>query len=242
MTSILVWAALAAAGIAAGTIGGIAGFGSAVLLLPVCVFAFGASKAVPILTIASLMGNVSRAAFSWEETDWTVVRVYTAGAIPATMAGAYIFATSDTILLQRALGLLILLMIPARRWLEHRGLRMRLWQFLPLGMAMGLLSGVAGMTGPINAPYFLAYGLVKGAYLATEALGSATIHLVKSTVYGRFALLDMPAFFAGIALGLALVTGSWLGKRIVNRIDAAAFTRIVEMLLLLAGSAMLAGV
>lgn len=41
----------------AGTIGGVVGFGSAVILLPVCAKGIGAAQARPILTIAALIGN-----------------------------------------------------------------------------------------------------------------------------------------------------------------------------------------
>jgi len=112
------------------------------------------------------------------------------GAVPAAIVGALIFVDLDAAFIHRLLGAFILLMIPARRWATRRALTIRRWQLLPVGAAMGLLSGVVGTAGPVNAPFFLAYGLVKGAYLATEALGAAAVHLTKSAVYGRFAALD----------------------------------------------------
>ena len=44
----------------AATIAGVTGFGGAVLLLPVLVWAFGARDAVIVLTVAQLIGNGSR--------------------------------------------------------------------------------------------------------------------------------------------------------------------------------------
>lgn len=97
----------------------------------------------------------------------------------------------DAALIHRLLGAFILLMIPARRSAAHHDMTIQRWHLLPLGAVMGLLSGVVGTVGPINAPFFLAYGLVKGAYLATEALGAAAVRLTKSAVYGRLAALDL---------------------------------------------------
>lgn len=242
MTEPLLWIPLLSIALVAGTIGGVVGFGSAVILLPVCAYAFGASQAVPILTVAALLGNLSRAAFSWRETDWPAVGFYVLGAIPAAMAGSFIFVELDTALIHRLLGAFILLMIPARRWAARRSLAIRRWYLLPVGAAMGLLSGVVGTAGPVNAPFFLAYGLVKGAYLATEALGAATIHLTKAAVYGRFAALDAETAGYGLIIGIALIGGSWLGKSIVLRIDTPAFVAIVEALLAVAGMLMLFGI
>lgn len=238
----LLWLPLLAVALVAGTIGGVVGFGSAVILLPVCAYVFGAAQAVPILTVAALIGNLSRAAFSWREADWPAVGIYVLGAAPFAAIGAFIFIELDAALIHRLLGAFILLTIPARRWAARRDMTVRRWQLLPLGAVMGLLSGVVGTVGPINAPFFLAYGLVKGAYLATEALGAAAVHLTKATVYGRFAALDLETLGYGLLIGLALIAGSWLGKRIVSRLDTPAFIGIVEILLAVSGVVMLAGI
>lgn len=237
----LLWIPLLAVALLAGTIGGVVGFGSAVILLPVCAYVFGAAQAVPILTVAALIGNLSRAGFSWRETDWAVVRLYVAGAVPFAAIGAFIFVELDVALIHRLLGAFILLMIPARCWATARNMTVRRWQLLPLGAVMGLLSGIVGTVGPINAPFFLAYGLAKGAYLATEALGAAAVHLTKATVYGRFAVLDFETLGSGLAIGVALIAGSWAGKRIVMRLDTPGFIRTVEVLLAASGLAMVLG-
>ncbi|AZG78805.1 sulfite exporter TauE/SafE family protein [Methylocystis rosea] len=239
--SLLTWLVLIPIALVAGTVGGTVGFGSAVILIPICVYYFGASPTVPILTVAALLGNLSRAAFSWRETDWLACGVYVAGALPSAILGALIFIEIDAALIHRLLGLFILLMIPASRLMARFAMKVMLWQLFPIGVAMGLLSGVVGTVGPINAPFFLGYGLVKGAYLATEALGAAAVHLTKSLVYGRFAAIDPVSLANGLTIGMALIGGSYLGKQIVNRIDATRFRNLLELMLAVAGSLMLLG-
>ncbi|WP_457849484.1 hypothetical protein, partial [Staphylococcus aureus] len=63
--------------------------------------------------------------------------------------------------------------------------------FLIVGAGIGFLSGMVASTGPINTPFFLAYGLVKGAFLATEALGSIAIGMTKALVFRRFDALPV---------------------------------------------------
>jgi hypothetical protein len=238
----LLWLPLLAVALVAGTLGGVVGFGSAVILLPVCAYVFGASEAIPVLTVAALIGNLSRAAFSWRETDWPAVLIYVLGSVPFAALGALLFVQLDAALIHRLLGAFLLLMIPARRWAVHHNMTVQRRHLMPLGAVMGLLSGVVGTVGPINAPFFLAYGLVKGAYLATEALGAAAVHLTKSAVYGRFAALDPETLGYGLAIGLALIVGSWFGKQIVMRLEASAFIRMIEVLLGLSGTLMLLGI
>jgi uncharacterized membrane protein YfcA len=44
----------------AGTLSGIVGFGSSIMLMPVLVIAFGPREAVPIMAVAAVMANLSR--------------------------------------------------------------------------------------------------------------------------------------------------------------------------------------
>ena len=47
-------------GLVAGTVGGIVGFGTSIMLMPALVLVFGPREAVPIMAIAAIMANASR--------------------------------------------------------------------------------------------------------------------------------------------------------------------------------------
>jgi uncharacterized membrane protein YfcA len=233
-------ALLVLVGLVAGTIGGVVGFGSGVLLLPVVAWTFGPVQAVPILTVASLIGNVSRAALYLREIDWRVVGYYSAGAVPAATLGALVFVRLESHVIPIVFGAFVVVIVPVRRWAEKHELRAKLRHFPLVGAALGFLSGLVSTTGPINAPFFLSFGLVRGAYLATEATSTALVHATKSVVYGKFAALTSETIVIGIALGTLLLVGSYQGKRIVERVDAARFVLIVEVALVVSGVVMLA--
>jgi sulfite exporter TauE/SafE len=59
-----------AAGLVAGTISGIVGTGSSIILVPILVIAFGPKQAVPTMAIAALMANLARILAWWREVDW----------------------------------------------------------------------------------------------------------------------------------------------------------------------------
>jgi uncharacterized membrane protein YfcA len=52
---------------AAALISGAAGFGGALLLLPLLVASVGVVQAVPLLTVAQFVGNLSRAGFGFSQ-------------------------------------------------------------------------------------------------------------------------------------------------------------------------------
>ena len=104
-------------GLAAGTISGIVGFGSSIMLMPVLVIVYGPLQAVPIMAIAAILANVSRVLIWWREVDWRACAAYSLTAAPAAALGARTLLVLPPALIEGALGVFFLLMIPARRWL-----------------------------------------------------------------------------------------------------------------------------
>ena len=231
------WGIVLAIGVVAGTLGGIVGFGTSILLLPVLVIVFGPKEAVPIMAIVAMMANLSRVAIWWRDVDWRVSGVYSLTAIPFAALGAITLLRMNPRTIEIALGVFFLLAIPVRRWLV--GFRLRLWQMALVGAGIGYLTGIVASTGPINTPFFLAYGLVKGAYLSTEAIGSLAIYITKAVVFSSFGALPWPTVLKGLIIGTSVTAGSFVAKRFVLRLDQSHFHLLMDALLLFAGIAMI---
>jgi uncharacterized membrane protein YfcA len=237
----MIWLAVLALGLGAGTLSGIVGFGASILLMPVLMLAFGPLEAVPIMAIAGVMANISRVAVWWQEVDWRANAYYCATGIPAAALGARTLLSLDPRIVEGILGAMFLMMIPTRRWLFARKLRIEAWHLALVGAGIGYLSGMVASTGPINTPFFLAYGLVKGAYLSTEALGSMAIGLTKAIVFQRFNALPLETVARGLIVGATLMIGSRLAKGFVIRLDAHQFRALMDGLLAGAGLVLLCG-
>ena len=237
----MTWAAILALGLVSGTLSGIVGFGASITLMPVLMLAFGPLEAVPIMAIAALLANFSRVVVWWREVDWRANAYYCATAIPSAALGARTLLILEPRLVEGILGAMFLLMIPARRWLLARGLRIKAWHLALVGAGIGFLSGMVASTGPINTPFYLAYGLVKGGYLATEALGSMAIGITKAIVFQRFNALPWETVARGLVIGATLMIGSRLAKGFVLRLDAHQFRVLMDCLLAGAGLMLLWG-
>ena len=237
----MIWLAVLALGLAAGTLSGIVGFGASIMLMPALMLAFGPQEAVPMMAIAALLANLSRVLVWWREIDWRANAYYCATAVPFAALGARTLLVLDPRLVEGILGGLFMVMIPARRWLFARGLRVEAWHLSLVGAGIGFLSGLVASTGPINTPFFLAYGLVKGAYLATEALGSMAIGITKAIVFQRFDALPLETVGRGLLVGTSLMLGSRLAKGFVLRLDASQFRLLMDLLLAGAGLVLLWG-
>jgi uncharacterized membrane protein YfcA len=226
-------------GLAAGTISGIVGFGSSIMLMPVLVIVFGPLHAVPIMAIAAILANIARVLIWWREVDWRACGAYSVTGVPAAALGARTLLALPPALIEGALGVFFLLMIPARRWLGARGMRLRAVHLLPIGAVVGFLTGIVVTTGPITAPIFLAAGLVKGAFIATEAAGSLAVYLSKAAVFRQLGALPAPVIVQGLFAGASLMAGAWLAKRFVLRLHPDRFRVLMDALMLVSGLAML---
>jgi uncharacterized membrane protein YfcA len=226
---------LAVVAFVAAMLAAVTGFGGAAVLLPMLVLVFGAREAIPILTVAQLIGNGSRVWFNRHELDLKVVAWFALGGVPMAILGGMLFARVPLAALTRVLGAFLILSVAWRQIWRGTKRRLPLKSFVAIGAISSFLSALLGSVGPLMAPFFLAYGLVKGAYIGTEALSTAVMHLTKLVAYKQSAILPMHAVFAGLALGPIMVGGSFVGERIVDRISERVFVAIMELTLLAAG-------
>jgi uncharacterized membrane protein YfcA len=139
----------------------------------------------------------------------------------------------------RLLGAFLLLTV-AWRHLRPGGLpRLPVPAFAVVGGGFSFLSALVGSVGPLMAPFFLAIGLVKGAYIGTEALSTVVMHVTKLAAYGTGALLDGHTIGIGVALAPIMIVGSYVGKRVLDRLPEAAFLWLVDAVLVVAGATFL---
>ena len=104
---------------------------------------------------------------------------------------------------------------------------------------MGYVTGVVVSTGPLTAPIFLAAGLVKGAFLSTEAAASLAVYLAKVAVFGSFGALPWDIVLKGLIVGSTLMAGAFIAKRFVLKLDAGSFRLLMDGLMLVSGLTLL---
>jgi uncharacterized membrane protein YfcA len=234
------WIFILLAGLGAGCLSGVIGTGSSIMLLPVLVHAFGPKQAVPIMAVAAVIANVSRVLAWWREVDWKAVAAYTVTGVPAAVLGARTLLALPSQVVEISLGLFFLAMVPVRHLLMRLQWKARLRHLALAGAAIGFLTGVVLSTGPLSVPVFLAHGLVKGAFLATEAASSLFIYIGKVLTFREFGALPAEVILQGLLVGLSLMAGTFAGKALVLRMSAAAHGQVLDGLLLMSGLALLA--
>lgn len=215
-----------------------AGFGGALLLLPLLNHTVGPSLAVPLLTLAQLVGNASRIWMGWGQIRWRPVGWFLASAVPLAVAGAFCFVALPKAIVVRCIGGSILAFVALQYFKVLRftpGRRL----LVGGGGVVGFLSGLVGSAGPLGAAVFLTLELPPVAYIASEAVTALAMHAVKTVVYQRSLSLGRETCALAAALGLAMVLGTWASKRIIETMKPEKFRAFVAVLLVLLALQML---
>jgi uncharacterized membrane protein YfcA len=236
---VLTYVLVLVVGYFAGVVSGIVGTGATIILLPVLVFAFGPREAVPIMAVVALMSNFAKITSWWKEIDWRACAAYAVGGVPAAALGARTLLILPEKVVNVALGLFFLAMIPGRRWLAARNLIIGPWLLVLAGAVIGFLTGIVVSTGPLSVPVFTAYGLVKGAFIATEAASSLALYISKAITFRSFGALPTDILLKGLIAGSSVMAGTYTARLIVERLSVAVFQHLLEVVMLVSGLALL---
>ena len=233
------WLALGAAAIVASSIGGVAGFGTGAIMIPVIAWTMGPKATVPVLTVGMFIGSGARLWFNRHDVDVRVAGAYLIGAIPCGVLGAMLYSSIEGPWISRLLGAFLLVAVPGRRWLTAHGLRVRLSHFPLIGGVFGFLGSLVGAIGPVVSPFFLAHGLMRGAYVSTDALCTVGNYLTRGLVFQRYQLMTEATVVVGLYIGVIMIGGAWIGRRLLDRLSERRFLRLIEALLIVCGLQML---
>lgn len=208
---------------AASFVRGLAGFGMAILLVPVLGLAVAPGAAVVVSNwLGVMIGLVGiRAIVGASEPSAFVI---SACAMVATPAGVWLLTITDpelarlliALIALTAFGLILLPKKPADH-VHHPGITGT------TGLLSGVLTGFAGMPGPPVVPYYL------GRHIAPE--------LARASMLTIFLATSIAGVGAALALGLAswrdlwlaallfpvTLLGNWLGHKAFGRIGDAAW-------------------
>jgi uncharacterized membrane protein YfcA len=124
--------------------------------------------------------------------------------------------------------------------MRKKNFYLKLWQMGLVGAFIGYLTGIVATTGAINTPFFLAYGLSKGAFLGTEAASTLSILFTKGIAFHQLGFLNMTAIIQGLLIGVCVLVGSIFSKRIVLALPEDKFLLLMELVMLISGLSILA--
>ena len=216
-------------------IGTVAGFGTATTLTPAASFFLDVKAAILVVAMLHVIGNCFKI-FLFRTIQWEVFVPFGAASVVFSYLGATLWANLDTKALELLLGL-FLVGFAAYSLTPHLvTLPPKLRVALAGGMGSGLSAGILGTGGALRSLFLNAFGLPKETYIATAALLAIVTDVTRIPIY----LSNDVHLNAHLLQVMALAVpcsflGTWVGRRLVAVIPAAAFRKVVLAALLAVG-------
>jgi uncharacterized membrane protein YfcA len=217
---------------------GIAGFGSGLIAVPLLTMVAPVGTVVPVVVSLDYVGSAGQGVRNLGRVAWAEQLVLFPFTLIGMATGLLVLRGVSATLLSRVLGGFVIVYA--------------VYQLLPLpplhgsrrfavicGIMGGLVGTLFGTGGPFYAIYFNLRGLDKSAFRATFAANFMIDGGVRLIGYALAGLLSW-TMLTWIALALPLVAlGLYAGGRVHVSLSQRAFVRLVSVILIGAGLALL---
>lgn len=232
----LIDAGLFVAAFVSWTVSTLSAGGGSSLMIAAASTMLGGHAIAPVVTFTSLIASPARIVLFWKHIDWRVVTWYLPGVLVGAMLGGWIFTRLSAHFVQTCMGLfLISTVLQFRLGDRARSFAMRLPWFVPVSFVSAMTSAVVGASGLFANPFYLNYGMVKERMIATRAVNSLMIQIVKIGAYTALGVLDWDLVRHGLSAGAGAVLGIWISRPWLHRLDTRRFRQLAVFVMLIAG-------
>lgn len=213
---------------------GVTGSGLPQIAIPVMATFLGVERAVVIMAIP---GIVSNAWLLWANRDGLTqgrdLPALLVAGIVGSVAGTMLLKTLDARLLALILAAMIVVYIAAVTLRPGFTLPPRVTRITspPVGLLAGGLQGATGVSGPLLTTYLHGFGLAPSAFIFSLSTLFVVFSVVQTVTLFSIGLYP-PARVAESLLALVPIAVLLpLGSRVARRMSAAAFQRVILVLL-----------
>ncbi|MGI1663609.1 sulfite exporter TauE/SafE family protein [Palleronia sp. KMU-117] len=216
---------MALAGLA-GVVYGFAGFGSALIFMPLATIVVAPLLAVAAFAIASLSAIFTVLPQAWRASDRRATLTMLAAALAVLPLGVWVLRTGDPVMLRWAVSAVVLATLAAlvTGWRYRQSPGVPAW--LAVGGAVGFLGGSVGLNGPAMVLFQLG-----GSDSVDRTRANAIVVLtVSSAAYGPMiaaqGAFPPEALTFGLAMAAPYGLGALLGRRLFDPARAGLYRRV----------------
>jgi uncharacterized membrane protein YfcA len=232
-------AILACVTLFASVVGGVAGYGTGALMPLVLVPMVGAEQVVPIVAISALFTNSGRVAAFFPHVDARRAIIIIAGAALTCVLGAWAYTLLSGVGASLVIGSMLILSVPLRRIAQHRALKLGDHGLAVGAAGFGLVVGGTTGSGAILLTLLMAAGLEGAAVVATDAVVTIVIGIVKVATFGVAGVVTPQVIAFGLLIGAIAFPGGFLAKALIARLPIKVHTAMFDAVIIIGGLVMI---
>jgi hypothetical protein len=215
-------------------IGTMAGFGSSTIFLPFASYFIDFKAALVLVAIFHLFGNVSRIAFFRRGLDRNVLLMFGVPSFALSLVGATLVGDLSQTILKLILGVFLISLSTLFLVKPKLSFPANKKSLLVGGGISGFIVGLIGTGGALRAAFLTGLKIDKEKYIATAAVIAIGTDATRIPSYLSSGFLgEQHYYFVPILLAIAL-GGSFVGRRLVNKIEQEKFKKMVLVAVILA--------
>jgi uncharacterized membrane protein YfcA len=222
--------------------GGVAGYGTGALMPLVLVPIVGAAPVVPIIAISALFTNSARIIAFRSKLVPRRAGIALVAALPTCVLGAWLYTLLSGRGAAIVIGSTLIATVPLRRVLKKRGHRLGEKGFAAAAAGWGILVGGTTGAGVILLSLLMAAGLEGAAVIATDALVSIAMGVIKFSVFAVAGAITPTVLLVGLVIGCIGFPSTFVARLIVERLPVHVHTAMLDAVVLIGGGVMIAGV
>lgn len=227
----------------AGAVAALAGFGIGSLLTPALSVSVGTKVAVALIAVPHVIATAARLWVLRASIDRRVLVTFGLASAGGGLLGALLHTALASPLLNGVLGALLILAGTS----EITGLGQR-FRFPGIsatvaGALSGVFGGLVGNQGGIRSAALLRFDLPREGLVATATATALLVDAARLPVYvvttGADMLREWPTV---VLLTIGVLIGTFIGAPILRRVPEPVFRRLLALLLIAVGAALLLGI
>ncbi|SFS40273.1 sulfite exporter TauE/SafE family protein [Lutibacter maritimus] len=215
-----------------GTIGG---FGSSLFFVPIASFFLDFHSVLGITAIFHVSSNITKIAFFRKGFDKNLVIWVGIPAVIFVMIGAYISKFFQTVLLEILLAIFLIIISLGFIIFKNFSIKPTIRNSIFGGIFSGLIAGIVGTGGAIRGITLTSFNLSIQTFIATSAIIDLGIDASRSVIYYLNGYVHNHDLYLIPILLITSISGTYIGKLILNHISQEKFKLIVLILILVTG-------
>jgi uncharacterized membrane protein YfcA len=234
------YVAVVAAGMVAGGVASIAGFGIGSLLTPVFVTQVTTQVAVAAVSIPHVVGTAMRVWLLRGQIDRHLLLRFGLTSAAGGLTGALLQARTSSASLTIVFGSLLLFVAVSEFTGFSKRMRFRGAAAWIAGALSGLLGGLVGNQGGIRSAAMLGVDVPRQAFVGTATAVALIVDGARLPVYLATTGTEVAALWPAITIAtIGVLLGTLFGHRLLVRLPEERFRPTVAVLLAILGVAML---
>lgn len=216
-------------------LGTVGGFGSSLFFVPIASYFLDFHSVLGVTAMFHVLSNLTKIGFFRHGVDKKLIVSLGIPAVIFVIIGAYLSQFIATKWLEMGLSVFLIGLSLVFLIFKNIVIKPTTFNSVTGGVASGFIAGLIGTGGAIRGMTLAAFNLKMHVFIATSAVIDLAIDSSRTVVYGLNGYIHKDDLYLIPILFIVSIIGTYIGKKILEKISEAQFKRIVLVLILITG-------